>query len=317
MPPDLQKTSHKYLRTVTVRFFMRRRIAATILASLSVATAMTVPDPNAQRISSAYYDGADDGTVRVTFVAPLSITSEDRIVVTIPPSAIVEDSVYAVINDHSAKREQNERRVTLTPQERIPTESVVTITLDEVFLPTDSSVLMPVRIVRDGMLKAYGVAVSRETAQHSYVHAGVVMTAAMGLSTDVVTLGPLSVHAVRSARQTYRITANVPAGMHVYVDADGPLRRDDGLQIPWVRDREVTAGDAEYGISVTDPRNMDIAETFHDGDVAIPTEPTLIASTMNTAREGSFDIIFKAAIDASITPGAYTHRIAFTLVPKL
>ncbi len=303
-----------------------RRIAGVTLAAFAhMMFAFYAPSASAAKLlDGTWSQSGSPGVTTIAFTTGEALAVNDVIIFTFPAEAVVNASgSHAVIDGYSAPTRTNDatdNSITLTLTEAIPANTALTITMNDALSAYTASTYaqQSVAINVNDFDKAphdYGIAVI--TNDHTTdVTATVPLFLTMAVDDVTMDLGTLSVASVKSVTQTYTVHSNNHTGVQVQVSADGDLRDGNGNTIDAVTDNEVTAGQEEYGIALsnfTSSLRQEPGSAFVSGDDALPTVPTDIVDSTTTVNNGTFDVTYKAAISGDTVAGEYSQVVTFTI----
>lgn len=287
----------------------------------TAGTAMHVQD--ATRAEASWFLRENSMLViDVAFEAPTSLAAGDEIVLSFPDVAQIADaSAFARVTGQTSPTRINDAAadtVTIVLDHDVLRTETLSIILDEVSADTTHltyAVALNIN-AQSGAALAYGIATPQQGTATA-VSASVPLTASVGVDIGAIDLGTLSPLAVSEGRQHYSVYSNNATGVRVQIQADGPLRDPLGNAVANVADGRVTAGVEEYGVTVENVQNVLVNAVFAGVDQAVPE--TLTDISMNTApvHAGSFDLVYRASIDAQTEVGNYGQTVYFTIVPNV
>ncbi len=304
---------------------IRRKIKTTAIAAIITVGAASVSFniDDAMNITQAQWSVYDGMGMVVDINIDVDIYKNDHLILTFADNILLSDeSNFVMVDAQTGVQRLNkieERSIDIVFLDDYTADNV-RIIMDDVFVDTRDIEIMQavaVSIIRGPTaLIARGVALPVQEVR-TRVSASVPLAASVGVSTLAVRLDGLSPQVVREARQTYYIFSNNATGTRVQISADGSLRTDSGVDIDAVMDGNVTAGYEEYGITIENTRQVQVTQVFKNGDVALPLQETDVVLNPNITQKGSFDIVYKVAIDGETPAGSYRQRVFFTIIPSI
>ncbi|MCB9798817.1 hypothetical protein H6758_03775 [Candidatus Nomurabacteria bacterium] len=128
----------------------------------------------------------------------------------------------------------------------------------------------------------------------------------LSLSSTTLDFGTLSTGSITTSTLVVTVSTDSETGYSLMLKEDGNLR--SGVHdINDVADGSVTAGQEEYGVSVT---STDRAGTLPAGDRPIIAAGTTIAQSSGQVTDRQTTLTFRAAIDANVRGGlTYSHQV--------
>lgn len=126
----------------------------------------------------------------------------------------------------------------------------------------------------------------------------------MNISNETITLGDLNTAAINVASTTVTITTDAATGYSMSVQSVS------GTGLAAVSDGEVTAGQEEYGLAVV---GIDAVTTTDRG----LTSSLILANSDGPVTGRQTDLVFKAAISSTTTPGSRSQTIGIGVSANL
>ena len=303
------------------------RKKATKIAMFSLLLLQLYPFLNAKSVSAAkltdgtWGQSASPGTTTIVFTTTTGVASGDKIVLTFPSQASINDSGtdIAITGSTTPTRSNNatNNSITITTDGTVSSSASVTITMTDGLTSYTTSTFAQQSVAinhNDSTDTAVDFGVALITNDNTTdVTANVPLFVTMAVDDVTMDLGTLSASAVNEVDQTYSVNSNNTSGVTIQITADGDLDDASSNTINDVSDGTVTAGSEEYGIRVDNLSGLTASGTFGSQDNAVPQAATNLVTSTGTVSSGTVDINYKASISGSTVAGSYDQVVTVTI----